>query len=286
MLAKIFNDIALDREFKENGYIIVDILSRGECDVLRAELMKLDSGVKKRFYASLWSSNKQYRLTVDSLIKKAFGNKVKLLFHSNYAPFFSDVLIKKPSFFDRITVHQDWTFVDESRYQSIFIWCPLVDVDKHNGCLQVVPKSHRVLRALRGANVPQEHDHIKKYIERKYKKRIELPAGKAVIFSQAMLHASGPNHTFNTRVSAGLLMLPVNEKIYHYVRNASQPNVLNKYVVDYDFFMNYNTGKDFANALYSKTIDLPNGVLESETVNFNENYLTAEQFDKAYNSLP
>ncbi len=285
MLAQIFNDTALDHEFKENGFVTVDILNRDECDALRTKLLKLDSGVKKRFYASLWSSNKEYRLTVDRLIKEAFGKKVKSLFHSNYAPFFSDVLIKKPSFFDKITVHQDWTFVDESQYQSIFIWCPLVDVDKWNGCLQVVPKSHRILRALRGANVPQEHDHIKKYIERKYKKRLELPAGKAVIFTQAMLHASGPNHTLNTRVSAGLLMLPANDKVYHYVRNAAQPNVLNKYVVDYDFFMNYNTGKDFADALYSQTIDTPNGVFQAETVPFKENYLTAEQFDKAYNSL-
>ena len=278
-MLQIFNDTVLDAEFKDKGYITVDFLNRDECDALYTELMKLDSGVDKKFYASLWSSDKEYRLTVDRLIKAAFTEKVKSLFHSNYAPFFSDVLVKKPSLFDKFRIHQDWSFVDETKYTSLFIWCPLVDVNKQNGYLQIMHKSHKIFNNIRGANIPQPYDKIKSYVERKYLKGIPLPAGKAIIFNQALIHASPPNRSLKARVAAGMMMLPKEAPIYHFVRDNEDPALIHKYSVDYDFFMNYSMGKDFADMLYAKTMVLPQGVKEEGQIGYSERYVTTAEFD-------
>lgn len=281
-MLQIFNDTVLDAEFKDNGYVVVDFLSREKCSALKDALMSMDAGVNKKFYASLWSSDKEYRLKVDALIKGAFAEKVKSLFHSNYAPFFADVLVKKPSLFDKFQIHQDWSFVDESKYISLFIWVPLVDVDKQNGYLQIMEKSHRIFRNIRGANIPQPYDKIKSHIERKYLKGIPLPAGKAVIFSQALIHASPPNRSFNDRVAAGLMMLPKEAPIFHYMRDGNNPTLIRKYAVDYNFFMNYSMGKNFADMLYAKNMSLPQGVTEEGQLPYKEEYLTVAAFDEAY----
>ena len=55
------------------------------------------------------------------------------------------LLVKWPGQDGAMGTHQDWTFVDERRFRSVTVWCPLVDVEQRNGALELLPGSHRIL---------------------------------------------------------------------------------------------------------------------------------------------
>jgi ectoine hydroxylase-related dioxygenase (phytanoyl-CoA dioxygenase family) len=94
--------------------------------------------------------------------------------------------------------HQDNGYGRLEPMTDLTVWVPLVDTDLRNGCLRVIPGSHRqgllehdaagvnpVLREVAGATgegVP-----------------LVLAAGWGVAFSGLTLHASGPNRSGRTR---------------------------------------------------------------------------------------
>ena len=59
--------------------------------------------------------------------------------------FNTSILVKWPGQDGAMGTHQDWTFVDEDRFRSVTVWCPLVDVEQRNGALELLPGSHRIL---------------------------------------------------------------------------------------------------------------------------------------------
>jgi hypothetical protein len=242
-MRRIFNIDNYDKQFKELGYIIVDLIDHTRAKELYNQCVQFESNVDAPFYTSLWSSNLEYRTKVDKLIQETLKNEISELFY-NYSPLFGDLLVKRPSLLKEFPIHQDWTFVDEQEYTSVYIWCPLQDVNYLNGNLQVVEKSHKYLDKIRGANITVSYENIKQKISKKYLKNIKLKAGQAIIFNQALLHASPPNRSLKTRIAMGLLMLPNEAKVYHYFKDSSN-NDIKQIEVDKEFFMNYSKNIDF-----------------------------------------
>ena len=104
-------------------------------------------------------------------------------------------------------IHQDITFVDESRYQSLALWCPLVDTDPGNGCLFAAPGSHRWNTGPRGPGTPYPYRALDTAIQKRLT-AIPMRAGSAVIFCQKLFHASPPNRSGGTRVAVTGLVVP------------------------------------------------------------------------------
>ncbi|MCB0637710.1 MAG: phytanoyl-CoA dioxygenase family protein, partial [Lewinella sp.] len=129
-----------------------------------------------------------------------------------------------------------WTVVDEEQYASITIWIPLVDTDRANGALRVLPGSHRVFSAPRGPSLPVtyagQYEQLWEAME-----LLPLPAGHAFVFSQALLHASHANETSADRVAVtyGLIPAAAQLRFYHY----SDDRQLEHYAVTPRFFQEY-----------------------------------------------
>lgn len=263
MSRKIFNDDALDAEFARSGYIVIDAIPTERCKELYSQVKALDSHVDATFYTSLWSSDAEYKRKANQIIFGELEGFAAKVFH-NYRPLFGDLLVKRPSLFKDFALHQDWTFVDESQYSSIYIWVPLQDVNYINGYLQVVRGSHRILDKVRGANVKVSYEDIKPQIAKHHLEGVKLRAGQAIIFSQALLHASPPNRSLNTRIAMGLLMVPKEADLFHYVYD-KQGNTLYKLKVDVDFFLNYSNHIDFSASLEGSAFKLPEGSTVIET---------------------
>lgn len=252
----IFQDKKLDTDFKQKGYVIINLLDQQTVLQLRQEVSQLDAGVDAPFYTSLWSSNAEYRKKVDELIHRAILPRVASYFHQ-YEPLFGDLLVKRPSLTKDFPVHQDWTFVDEDVFTSVYVWCPLQDVGYLNGNLQVVEGSHHFLDRIRGANIKVSYESIKPEIKKRFLKSIPLKAGQAILFNQALLHASPPNRSLKTRIAMGLLMLPKEADIYHYFYDKEKAEV-KRIKANKDFFMHYSENFDFQNALKNNSFDLTN----------------------------
>jgi hypothetical protein len=255
MQRRIFLDEERDRAFKREGYVVVDMLSKDEALALREKAAALRSGVRAPFYASLWSKDRNYRASVDELVKGALETKA-LSYLDHHKSLFADLLVKRPSLRHHFPAHQDWTFVDEEHFASVYLWCPLQDVNRRNGTLQVFPRTHRMMEKIRGANMLPEYARFAGHLSKTFGEHLNLRAGQAVFFNQALLHASRPNHSLRTRIAAGLLFLPLEAQVWHYYRDP-QTDQCYKVPADYEFFMRYSEAIDFRQGLAAQTIPVP-----------------------------
>lgn len=260
----VFKDNLLNTSFNNEGYLLLKNIIDIDFASSYQFFNNMESNVEGKFYASLWSKDKHYRMQVDAAIKERLLPIAKN-YLNHYEPLFADLLVKKPSLTHKFDWHQDWTFVDENHYSSIFIWCPLQDVTARNGCIKILPKSHMYFKKTRGSNIPPQYSHDEiSSIAAKYAITLPMKKGDIIIFDQAVFHASPPNRSLQNRLAIGLLCLPKNIDIFHY-----HFNILNKqieqYKIDFDFMMRYSESQDFLTNLYTSNLARPNhGVLINE----------------------
>jgi len=108
--------------------------------------------------------------------------------------------------------HQDWAYVDEERHRSVTVWIPLVDVGVGEGCLLVLPGSHRVLPLVRpnGLDDPSFGLDATDLVPRPVRR------GTALVYDHALLHASGPHRGPATRDVVAFLLKPQVVPIVHF----------------------------------------------------------------------
>ena len=100
--------------------------------------------------------------------------------------------------------HQDNNYTQhDPALGSINIWVALVDVTPENGCLQMVPGSHKA-GVLDWENAGDGDSHRKVAVDPKTFLPIRMRAGDAVAFTRLTVHGSGPNYTDRARVAYGL----------------------------------------------------------------------------------
>jgi 2-oxoglutarate-dependent dioxygenase len=100
--------------------------------------------------------------------------------------------------------HQDNNYTQhDPALGSINIWVALVNMTPENGCLQMVPASHKA-GVLDWENAGDGDAHRKVKLDPQTFLPIRMRAGDAVAFTRLTVHGSGPNHTSQARVAYGL----------------------------------------------------------------------------------
>jgi phytanoyl-CoA hydroxylase len=119
-------------------------------------------------------------------------------------------LAQKEAFW-RLPLHQDWRTTQGS-LDSVVVWVPLVDVDKHLGALEIVPGSHR-WGLLAGGRVDSD-DYIAPEIAPSSVLSVEMERGDALLFSTLLAHRSGNNVTESIRWSCSFRYNNLLEKTF------------------------------------------------------------------------
>lgn len=111
--------------------------------------------------------------------------------------------------------HQDKSYwPDANSNPVITVWIPLVDSTPENGCLHIIPGTHKkrviqhVQETYSGTGfLAIEDEHVKG------KKILQLPmkAGSAVLFNDRLLHMSTPNNSDHVRWSVDLRYQPTDQ---------------------------------------------------------------------------
>lgn len=219
MAYQVFIEAAHNAAFRRDGYVCMSLLSP---EMVRRFQELFDTSpceCPQQFYTSLWSGNEAYRRRVHQEI---CGILEPLL-----APVLNDhrlvlgnFAVKQAGADSQVPLHQDWTVVDESQYRSLTVWCPLVDVDGRNGCLQVVSRSHRFLDNLRPNFAEGQYYSLfadqEPLLRERYLREIPMRAGEAVIYDSGLLHASNPNRGNAVRVAVVGLAIPRQAALRHY----------------------------------------------------------------------
>jgi ectoine hydroxylase-related dioxygenase (phytanoyl-CoA dioxygenase family) len=206
------NDPRLEENLERDGYAVVDdFLGATEIARLLESFKTHDSPLHRQgFGATMVSNDLAYRAAVDRDIKDAFGSRADGVFNG-YRHCFSNFLVKAPQPANagpqagEVALHQDITLVDESRYQALNLWCPLVDTDVTNGCLLVAPGTERLNAGPRGPGTPFPYRELAKSFKLR---AVPMKAGSAMIFGQKLIHASPPNRSTATRVVVAGLFAP------------------------------------------------------------------------------
>lgn len=236
----VFKDTRLQQEFDERGFVRLQILNSDEVKRLLNEYQSLPRPRETGFHCTMFSPDSDLRKKADRIIKDFLVEKLSHIF-LNYKPLYGNFMVKEPGMESDWFVHQDWSYVDESKYASVAAWVPLVDLTLENGVICVVPSSHEVKNLVRGPGVHDPWETVHGDIKQVSHEKVFLKAGEAIIWHHRLVHFSPPNVSKAARVAATLIYTPADVPVYHYWKNPSEEGtIVQKYRVDSDFYMNYD----------------------------------------------
>lgn len=202
--------------FARDGYLVVpEALPRAESAALDAEFEQryLERMADPEIAADEQRRNQIHRLGTDSprSLELASDARILSLIEELVYPgiaLFSAKLISKGPHEPRNVCH--W-HQDEAYWQiygacerRVSIWLPLQDTHRGNGCLRVVPGSHRRPVIPHQPRSARDHGACRLSFlpgERELRGTVycEVAAGSAVLFSSTLFHSSLGNHTGHHR---------------------------------------------------------------------------------------
>lgn len=243
--APIFKNSLLNPKFDRDGYVVADFLNEEQVEQLLNVWRESPGQLGTlAFSSTVFSPDLDYRREIFQKVAAVFTPAATSLL-KNYRICTCGFVTKKPRNESGVVeLHQDPAVVDESRFIGVAIWCPLVDVYAHNGCLRVVPGSHRFNRGPREAmNIDFPYPELLKCLEENYMIEVPMKAGQAFVYTQTLFHSSPPNLSDRERVVAGALAIPNDSSLRIFLRDQeSHPGMLAAYEVEDQFYINYRLG--------------------------------------------
>jgi ectoine hydroxylase-related dioxygenase (phytanoyl-CoA dioxygenase family) len=113
--------------------------------------------------------------------------------------------------------HQDKSYwPDANSNPVITVWIPLVDATHENGCLHIIPRTHKKRAITHGTENYSGTQYLEiaaEEVERRKAEILALPvsAGSAILFNDRLIHMSTPNKSDHVRWSVDLRYQPTDQ---------------------------------------------------------------------------
>lgn len=234
MNRELFLDKKHNELYAEQGFLHVpNFLSEKEV----AQMKKLYNKREKSFF------DKGFHRTLDlkkESKKRKICNEINQVVSANSEKYLNDYRYLLTSFMTKekkapkFDIHQNWTFVDESKFTSLVIWIPLQDTNEVNGTMHFIPKSDQLDKGVRGNNITWKYESIKADLLQEMV-RVDMKAGDAVIFDDATIHYTSPNLSKQRRISIAQVMIPKESDPIFYHQNAK--GGVEQYKIDDEFYL-------------------------------------------------
>ncbi|QLE44451.1 glycosyltransferase [Nostoc sp. C052] len=260
----------IHQELEKNGYAVIEFLNETEVKSFLKFNEKYsfpNNLATTGMTFSMSTSDLSYRRLLTQEVKRHFASKLKILF-PEYRIVLCNLVFKSPDvLLSEMPLHQDPSLVDETSLTSFGVWCPLIDVDEQNGCLQVVKKSHllnskpRPIFVFDGFSYSQE---ILSILQQNYLSSISMKAGQALVYDKRLFHGSPPNTTIVERVAAVCSLVPQNILTHFCYRETLTSEKLQVFEVEDEFYDRYIVGQR------------PEGVKRLDTFDYEVDPLTPE----------
>ncbi|MCF8256203.1 MAG: phytanoyl-CoA dioxygenase family protein [Flavobacteriales bacterium] len=244
-MSALFIDSKKQRHFDRLGFVSFPLLDSRCADDLRRTCISLTERHGQpsvTFRSTSGSGDRELITEADLQIDRAVTSHLPEHF-SDYNLLGYNFLIKDSGESSAVPAHQDWTYVDESRFASLNIWVALHDVSEREGCLWFAPRSHRIASFLRPApDYPWPFAGVADTLTA-MKVAVPLKAGECVCFNNGVVHGSYPNISGRQRFSAVGTVYPQAAALQHYFQRPSQPTGrLWKFHLDAKTFLNLHRG--------------------------------------------
>ncbi len=236
-MQRVFADNQLQDSFEENGFVIVDFYNSDQIEELNLLYKNLHPQDEKGFFPSTFSQDKNYRIQADQRIREIASERMNEIF-VDFQEVCGSFIVKSPDPQSGMCVHQDMSLVDESKYTGINIWSPLIDLSVLNGTIFILPKSHRFFPTYRGSSIPEFFAPVMDEII-DFLKPVIIPAGKAVIFDQSIIHFSPPNYSDQTRIVTNIFITNKNAAFTTYFWDKSKSSTIEKFSQSSSFMTDF-----------------------------------------------
>ncbi len=221
----IFLDPAKELQFEKEGYCTMPgFLNENQLNEIEKLYHELGLVSLHEIYSNIKDKDTQFNEKIDKSLVQIYSPSLARNF-VNYKPGGGAFLIKGTGETSVSSLHQDWNVVDESKFQSMCVFCPLVDVDENNGCLQIVSSTHKWFNSLRSFNMPSlfvNFEDVKKLL-----RSVPAKRGDAVVFAHNVFHGSFPNFTNQIRPATSVSILSKDAELIHYYKEDDKINILN-----------------------------------------------------------
>jgi hypothetical protein len=261
-MRSIFKDKELQKIFDKQGYVHTNLLNKVEVSelILLVNQLKpedkfapnIDIYHASDFHCTFLDNDVDYKRSMNKLIKEKFTSKINQVL-VDYRIINGNFYVK-PAHKGFFALHQNWRHTLNDDVTSVTVWCPLQDTTKENGTLHVVPASNKITNDISLPNQTPFYRSFEKGLWEKYVKEVPVKAGDCLIFCDTLLHGSPTNFSDAVRMAFQIETLPKEEPavIYHY--NELNPDVLEIYEANDEFFLCNN----LVNVPFIGTIPNPN----------------------------
>lgn len=168
-----------------------------------------------RFTATIQLEDYDYRRTVHQAIRRHLTPFIAENF-VDHRVVAGNYVVKQPGPWV-VEPHQDFDFLDASRWTAVLGWIALHDVDPDGGCLHVVPGSHRLATLPRGSGDHRfPFDPALEHLKAARSTAVPLQRGEVVVYDARALHWSTGNAGADERVAAAFAAIPRSADLLHY----------------------------------------------------------------------
>lgn len=235
----VAKDPALELELDQKGYKVIDFLNEGEVLDFRSKYNSLFRDLDRTpgRFTTLQHTDNATKKSIHQFIVQHTKRAMDELFRDYIIPV-SQYYTKKAHTSGDIDLHADSTLLLNHQLEPHYaIWVPLVDVDERNGCLTVIPGSHRYQRAIYGGSFRGRQESQKELL-RHSELPIRLRAGQAVIFDNNLLHNSTANSTDQDRICFTFRLTHTASDYYSFICQDPARRDLDIYLESHDYYMN------------------------------------------------
>jgi len=203
--------------YEEEGFIFpVAALDENEVAIYRQWFERVEHELHMRERTLLWTNlHLSFRWAYNLATHPTVLDAVEDLIGPQFSIYSTLVFVKSagaPSF---VSWHQDGQFLLRSSQpmRALTAWIALSPSTAANGCLQIIPRSHRKGRLLHastyaGDNLLLRGETVQGNVEEDSSVCIELKPGEMSLHHVDVIHGSKPNHSDEPRIGFTVRYLP------------------------------------------------------------------------------
>jgi hypothetical protein len=239
--APVFADPFIESKFTKDGYAVLPFFNEAEVAACRKLYFDTMPEPPADFFTTAFLPDGETRRKVQEGLQAVIAPHVEALMPT-YTTCVRHFIVKRgrPDA-GPLHLHQDFNFVDHSLHRSVHVWIALADVDRHNGCLTVLPGSHRLAHHISAMGLnATPYDPYRQILEDDCKVGIPMKTGEALFFDERTLHGSYPNKSPDVRIAMGAVFLPKGVKQRLYVADDQKSAVLDVLEVESETLLNYS----------------------------------------------
>jgi ectoine hydroxylase-related dioxygenase (phytanoyl-CoA dioxygenase family) len=218
----IFKNSDLQTKLKHEGYAVMPLLNSQDI----AQLLAL----YKTYYPedslpvfNSFARNAEVRTSISQGIQQVFKPRLEQYF-DGFRITMGIFFIKNKAEDNHIGIHQDPTLLkNECLQEHINFWCPLQDVNKDNGAMQVFAGSHLMFPPVQALTIPTPFGQHSDLIYRQMQ-TIDMKAGEVLVFDNRLIHSSTSNTTNGKRICVVSSIIPASAEWFSFYRNPNLPN--------------------------------------------------------------